>query len=79
MASRDTPRGVSPVLREVCANLLWKRSKAALSYSTQSLTQISIRTTGHSIFILLGVCLRNNKNELSGGDSKHCLRKNSLH
>ena len=34
MASRDTPRGVSPVLRGVCANLLWKRSKAALSYST---------------------------------------------
>lgn len=34
MASRDTPRGVSPVLRGVCANLLWKRSKAVLSYST---------------------------------------------
>ena len=34
MASRDTPRGVSPVLRGVCANLLRKRGKAALSYST---------------------------------------------
>ena len=34
MASRDTPRGVNPVLRGVCANLLRKRGKAVLSYST---------------------------------------------
>ncbi len=33
-------RGVSPVLRGVCANLLWKRSKAALSYSTAPHIQI---------------------------------------
>lgn len=42
MASRDTPRGVSPALRGACANLLWKRSKAALSYSTHILTQLRV-------------------------------------
>ena len=50
MASRDTPRGVSPVLREVCANLLWKRSKAALSYSTPSPMPTSTATIGSNIF-----------------------------
>lgn len=51
MASRDTPRGVSPVLGGVCANLLRKRSKAALSYSTQSNTPVSTHRTGRVIFM----------------------------
>ena len=55
MASRDTPRGVSPVLRGVCANLLWKRSKAALSYSTPSPMQALKVTIGSSTFYVLGV------------------------
>lgn len=49
MASRDTPRGVSPVLRGVCANLLRKRSKAALSYSTPSSTHPSTLLIGSLI------------------------------
>ena len=57
MASRDTPRGVSPVLREVCANLLWKRSKAALSYSTPSLMPILTVTIGPPISMDTGVYL----------------------
>lgn len=56
MASRDTPRGVSPVLRGVCANLLWKRSKAALSYSTPSPTPTSTVTIGSNIFMEWAVC-----------------------
>ena len=47
MASRDTPRGVSPVLGGVCANLLWKRSKAALSYSTTCSYPIETVFGGH--------------------------------
>ena len=50
MASRDTPRGVSPVLRGVCANLLRKRGKAALSYSTPFLTPIYPQIIGKIIF-----------------------------
>ena len=54
MASRDTPRGVSPVLRGVCANLLRKRGKAALSYSTPSSMRISTQATGNPTFTLSG-------------------------
>ena len=57
MASRDTPRGVSPVLGGVCANLLWKRSKAALSYSTPSPMPASTAAIGSSISILSGAYL----------------------
>ena len=56
MASRDTPRGVSPVLRGVCANLLRKRGKAALSYSTPSPTPTSTATIGSNIIMEWGVC-----------------------
>ena len=56
MASRDTPRGVSPVLRGVCANLLWKRSKAVLSYSTPSPMPTSTVIIGSSIFMEWAVC-----------------------
>ena len=57
MASRDTPRGVSPVLREVCVNLLWKRSKAALSYSTPFPMPISTVTIGCLIIMGWAVSL----------------------
>ncbi len=56
MASRDTPRGVSPVLRGVCANLLWKRSKAALSYSTPFPMPISTAIIGSQNTMEWAVC-----------------------
>lgn len=61
MASRDTPRGVSPVLRGVCANLLWKRSKAVLSYSTPSPTPTSIHPTGKLTFTVTADFQNHNK------------------
>lgn len=65
MASRDTPRGVSPVLGGVCANLLRKRSKAALSYSTPFLTLPSIPHTGNNTSTPTGVC-HDKKSETGG-------------
>ena len=46
-------RGACPVLREDCANLPPKGGKAALSYSTQSVTLQSILPTGRAIFMRL--------------------------
>lgn len=42
-------RGACPVLREVCADLPPKCGKAALSYSTPSITQVSTQAIGRII------------------------------
>ena len=70
MASRDTPRGVSPVLGGVCADLLWKRSKAALSYSTPFLTPALKRVIGNLIFTPLGGLLTI---KIGGIDYQYCF------
>ena len=46
-------RGASTVLGGVCADLPQKCGKAALSYSTQSVTLQSIRPIGRAIFMRL--------------------------
>ena len=70
MASRDTPRGVRPVLRGVCANLLWKRSKAALSYSTPSPTPAPRAAIGKTISCASGASGERSKNERETGQDR---------
>ena len=48
-------RGASTVLGGVCADLPQKCGKAALSYSTPSVTRTLIQATGSNIFIVTGV------------------------
>ena len=48
-------RGACPVLREDCANLPPKGGKAALSYSTPSVTPTSTAAIGNLIFTPMGV------------------------
>ena len=48
-------RGASTVLGGVCADLPQKCGKAALSYSTPSVTQICKQATGNLIFTPTGV------------------------
>ena len=49
-------RGACPVLREDCANLPPKGGKAALSYSTRSITQVSAHPTGSNTSCALEDC-----------------------